>query len=251
MINIMIKLFKKKEQARSVNEVIEEIHKTFYTEVDRLLAEAGIVKSTESDKVDLLVKADKLKALGFTQAKEAQEGAKEAQRISTLVIENEKNRTLMEAIRHFSFKYPNYKFITEDSVKKICEKYGLVYGFVSGYIGSVPDENLKHIEEFKIDVEDECFEERTTTMNVWGDTKVKYLNHTQNLLARENKPRHGSIYYIINYDLCPLEIAATQKDFNSQGMEVKNFKVSYPDPIVLKPVWFAGSKHYLVVTAWS
>ena len=37
-------------------------------------------------------------------------------------------------------------------------------------------------------------------------------------------------------------------------MELKNFKLSkieIPDPVVLKPVFFKGMKHYLIVTAWG
>ena len=53
---------------------------------------------------------------------------------------------------------------------------------------------------------------------------------------------------------CPLEIAAPVKDFNMEGLEVKNNKIQkmqIPDPIVLKPVIFKGKKHYLIVTAWG
>jgi hypothetical protein len=53
---------------------------------------------------------------------------------------------------------------------------------------------------------------------------------------------------------CPLEIAAPASDFDTTGMELKNFKLSpieFPDPIVLQPVFFEGSKHYLIVTAWG
>jgi len=37
-------------------------------------------------------------------------------------------------------------------------------------------------------------------------------------------------------------------------MKVKDFKISkieIPDPVVLKPVYYGGQKHYLIVTAWG
>ena len=58
-----------------------------------------------------------------------------------------------------------------------------------------------------------------------------------------------------NIDMeCPLEIAAPVKDFNMDGMEVKDFKIikqEIPDPVVLKPVVFNSTKYYLIITAWG
>ena len=61
----MFKLFEKQITAamqsiaarkKSTNELIDEIHESFYTEVDRLLAEAKITNSLHSDKQDLIDK---------------------------------------------------------------------------------------------------------------------------------------------------------------------------------------------------
>lgn len=84
--------------------------------------------------------------------------------------ENKEKEALIVAINHFSVKYPNHKFITEGSVKKICQKYGLVYGEISRYKGEVPDKNLKAIEDFKIDEYDECYVEYRTSS--WDNFRV-------------------------------------------------------------------------------
>jgi hypothetical protein len=278
--NNMFKLFKKSTlnnvattepnadlRVKTVNEVIEEIHETFYTEVDRLLAEAKIANSLDTDKQDLIEKCARLKALGFTNTKEVKEAEAEIARLDELKRDNETKKTLIEAINYFSFKYPNYKFITEKSVEKICAKYNLVYGEIDRYIGTVPDKNLKHIEDFKVLEDDECF---VFEVLYRGSESMKKEYNTSEEFKREQFKReqefknyHGYYRYSMLMDRvnyieinmkCPLEIAAPLKDFNMEGMEVKGHKISkieIPDPIVLKPVIFNKQKHYLIVTAWG
>lgn len=276
----MFKLFKKNNEGqvvinkpmalKSTNEIIEEIHETFYSEVDRLLADAKILRSTETTKQDLIDKCKKLEELGFAQTKECVEAKSELDRIAKINIENSQRDHLCSAIEYFSVKYPNYKFITEDSVKKICAKYNLVYGEVSKYTGTVPDKNLKHIIDFKIDEEDECAIDEEFYLRSFGSQSVKKIYMSGKKLnddkKRQEKERDDD--YIAYYrammirsmntrnvkQICPLEIAAPLKDFNMTASEVKDFKISkleIPDPVVLKPVFFEGRKHYLIVTAWG
>lgn len=259
-------------RGKTTNEVIEEIHETFYTEVDRLLADAKISRSLDTDKSELIAKCERLKALGFTNTKEVKEAEAEIARLSQLKQENESKKTMIEAINYFSMKYPNYKFITEKSVEKICAKYNLVYGAIDRYIGTVPDKNLKHIEDFKVLAEDECHVEEDHMQGGSGSSRLihrKYKSHSDFLREKELQAEgmDGEAFYHAGYlqahrsmfmktiDMkCPLEIAAPVKDFNMEGMEVKGHKISkieIPDPVVLKPVIFAGQKHYLIVTAWG
>lgn len=275
IIQTMINLFKKSESnkvavaesdadltGKSVNDIIEEIHETFYTEVDRLLADVKVLRSLDTDKQDLLDKCQRLKSLGFKNTKEVKEAEDEIKRLDKLKRENENNEKLANAIEYFSFKYPNYKFITEDSVKKICAKYNLVYGSVEHYIGTVPDKNLKHIEEFKIDENDECHWHREWYQDAFfgkfGE-KQHYQTVKESIKSQESITPEG-IYLrigdgkVVIDSSCPLEIAAPAKDFNMESMEVKNYQISkieIPDPVVLKPVIYEGVKHYLIVTAWG
>lgn len=240
---------------KSDKEIIEEIHETFYTEVDRLLVSAKVSNSLVSNKQGLIDKCARLKTLGFQNTKEVKEAQSEIDRLNNLEIENRQKSSLIEAIDYFSIKYPNHKFITEDSVKKICDKYNLVYGSVDRYIGTVPDKNLKQIEDFKISEEDEAY---FTAIDGTSNIKVQFFNVKEYELAYK-KLKGG--YYSSNYNYARItggklmmEIAAPLKDFNMTNQEVKDFKISniyVPDPVVLQPVVFKNQRYYLIVTAWG
>ncbi len=255
-------------KGKSTNEIIEEIHHSFYSEVDKLLADAKIANSLDTDKQDLIDKCARLKALGFTNTKEVVEAEMEITRLHQLEQENIRKKNLIEAINYFSFKYPNYKFITEDSVKLICEKYNLVYGSIERYIGTVPDKNLKQIEEFQIHENDHCyFEESGSHHYFTGMPEVNRRVFYDKEIAdkkKEDKMKVSLEYrhlmhlsrsnYFEREGKSPLEIAAPVKDFDMQGMAVVNSKIckiEIPDPVVLFPVVFKAQKHYLIVTAWG
>ena len=255
-------------------EIIEEIHESFYTEVDRLLEEAKVLKSLDTEKQDLIDKRNRLVALGITNSKEVKEAQKELDRLSYLDRENKHKESLKEAIEYFSFKYPNYKFITEESIVKICKRYGLIYGSIDKYIGAVPDANLKHIEDFKIDEGDRCIErklERSWTIN----THISYISvadYKKNI-EKENEKNYNEndnsfrLYTtpieirlsmpdeIERFNVMPLYIAAPIDDFDTNKMDVNEFKLKdmpkIPDPVVLNPVCFKNKLYYLVVTAWG
>lgn len=233
---------------KSTEEIIEEIHETFFTEVDRLLAEAGVKHSLETEKQHVLNKANRLKNLGFLKSNVVIEAKGEQQRLDELKKENDGKVELIEAITYFSNKYPQYKFITEESVKKICNKYGLIYGNVADYKGNVPEKNLIDIECFSIEDIDECyFSEVSSQFNFSRIERPKRYG--------SKDMKYGEVdyfTYISCPELCALEIVAPFKDFDLQGKEIKDFKIQdIPDPIVLKPVVFNNKKHYLIITAWG
>ena len=238
----------------NVNDIIEEIHKSFYTEVDSLLMIANNQHSLETDKQVLIDKCNKLRALGFTNTKEVIEAQSEISRLDKLKTENAKKQDLINAIDYFSVNYPNYKFITEDSVLKICEKYGLVYSTVNHYIGTVPDKNLQHIQDFQIKDEDKC---AILVDKVRLSDYLVYL-YREEAIQRASKLCKGNLINTTKHTvaLLPLEIVAPLSDFNLQDKQVENFKLSYipkpvPDPVVLQPVFWNGQKHYLIITAWG
>jgi len=240
-------------KGRTTNEIIEEIHETFYTEVDKLLAEAKVANSLETDKQEAIDKCNRLKALGFTNSKEVIEAQKEIDRLNALEAENRAKESLIKAIDYFSFKYPQYKFITEHSVKGICAKYGLIYGKINRYIGTVPDKNLKHMEDFKINHEDNCFEEYFNTPYIdFGSRRTgqRFMNGAE---YSELDTRQKMSQYTC-YEHHKLEIAAPKSDFDLEGYGVKDHKISkieIPDPVVLHPVCYNNQKYYLIVTAWG
>lgn len=237
--------------------IIEQIHEDFYSEVDKLLKYAKIKNDESYSNPTLVDKANRLRSLGFSSTKESKESFKDEARVEELKRENARKEGLREAILYFSNKYPMYKFITEDSVKKICKKYGLVYGDVSKYIGSVPEKNLREIENFKIEDKDICarsFEEYFSLngSDIISERLVPYKGKNESII--DTRHNSSSIISYIKHEILPLEIAAPLKDFKMEDSEIKDFKVSkieIPDPVVLQPIHFKGSKHYLIVTAWG
>jgi hypothetical protein len=246
---------------QTMSEIIKEIHETFYTEQERLFENANEVHSLETEKQDLIDKRERLVAQGFKNTAEVKEADEEIKRISKLQAKNEENKRLQAAIRYFSFKYPNYRFITDESVDKICEKYNLVVGSVDLYEGTVPDVNLKHIEEFKVADEDVSWN-RTVSDIMTSFTKVITPREAKMELdikkAQEERMDrgvfwgHNSMYTSVRRT--SLDIVAPKKDFKKESVRVKGNRVGLPeilDPIVLQPVFFDDKKYNLIVTAWG
>lgn len=238
-----------KQKLKKTDELIKEIHESFYTEVDKLLASAKISHSLENKNEHLTDRSLRLKKLGFINTKEVLDAEESVIKTNKLAEENKQNNILIEVINYFSFKYPCYKFITKESVKRLCAKYNLIYGEVDRYKGTVPDKNLRHIEDFKISKEDDCYYERTINL---------YFPTLDTMDSREERNR----YYVearpfdawTHTGKCKLEIVAPEKDFDMTGYEIINHQISkipVPDPIVLYPVCFKNNKYYLIVTAWG
>jgi len=243
---------------KTTNQIIEEIHESFYTEVDRLLEGTKVIKSTKTKYEALIKKSEELKALGFTNTKECIEANKEIARLNEIKEYNKNNEELNKVILYFQQKYPLNKFITEDSVKKICEKYNLIYSTIDKYIGTVPDKNLKEIQNFKLKEEDSCYLLETFTFGYSGTIilKNKFCNFKQykDYLDRNNDFRISNENMRERITICKLEIAAPLKDFNTTDSKVKDFKLStieIPDPVVLQPVIYNNNKYYLILSAWG
>lgn len=242
-------------EKKTTEEIIDEIHTTFYTEVDRLLSEAKKLNQIESDKQHLIDKSKSLIDLGFTNTKEVRIAEEEIKKIDKLKQNNAEKQDLVKAINYFTIKYPNYKFITEESVKKICEKYGLVYGNVSRYEGVVPTKNLEEIKNFSIKEEDRCYDKKIEYIGTLRlkENETVYVGHSYITKKRKiRNPKNKKIEITPS----PLEIAAPKKDFNLTDKRIVNYKLEdkkkeIPDPIVLQPVFFENKKYYLIVTAWG
>jgi hypothetical protein len=243
---------------RNVEEIIQEIHETFFTEVDRLLEMAGIRKSEETEKQALLDKARVLKDLGFGNTKEVKEATAEFTRITNIQHENDAKAELIKAIQFFQYKYPLYKFITGEAVERICKKYNLLCGPVDKYIGTVPDLNVKQMQNFKIEPINAAYEvgwrksrEKRIRVVDYADYKTTQLEHAK----IDETPRPVGMCDFSHSKICrrkPLQICAPQSDFDMQRMTANGHMLEeIPDPVVLQPVMWNGKEYFLVVTAWG
>jgi hypothetical protein len=117
-------------------------------------------------------KAACLKRLGFSGTMEVVEWSRlekqkedEDRRIANLKYDEEKKlqkrvlaleaeKKVHDRVAYYRNTYPSFKFITDDQLNGICEKYGLVYSEVSDYVGDVPDKNLREIEDSRVSILD-------------------------------------------------------------------------------------------------
>ncbi len=262
-----MKLFKKTEQVvaepkQTLQQQIQEIHETFFTEVQRLEQQAKVKEDETPEDPKLLEKAERLRKLGFDTTKESRKAQEEEARLMNVRSRNFNKEKMIEAIRYFQIKYPQYKFITEESVKKICKKYGLIYGPVGKYKGDVPEKNLRQIEEFNIHPEDKVWVRYLRDTSVMGRGPVSIgIADYEDVKRWEEEQKISDLPPAVirmrndeYYEEDPLEIAAPKDDFDTQDMEIEDYKLtqkSIPDPVVLQPVQHRLEKYYLIVTAWG
>lgn len=237
---------------------IQQIHREFNTASESLLLEVQKIIN-ESD----VEKGKRLLAAGF-------KNAKQTEKIS--MIDN----SLIPLIEHYKVAYPNNKFITEEMVTAICNKYNLVCAPIDKYKGFVPEKNLQQIERFVLKSEDAATDELIITA-AWntkatGDFTIKSrgaafihkhiglktipINHPAITWLRGAPFEYiggGYIEKYIRVDRQSKMICAPQKDVITEGLKkVGKFffsfiEVTTPDPVVLQPV----KGGYLIITAWG
>lgn len=106
--------------------------------------------------------ADRLHALGFTQAQGADYKAKkqEAERLGALVVK-------------YETEYPGLKFIHSEAMDRVCKKYKLTIGKPSNYTGDIPEWALKAIEDNKHLIR--TWEEPIRQIFAWGTGGVDWM----------------------------------------------------------------------------
>lgn len=232
----MFKLFKAK---KTTDEVIAEIHSDFDTASERLLKEAKEIVAQDTGK------GDRLRSLGFSNAlpvKETDDVRKAQYEV----------RQLAERVSYFNQWYPHNKFITEQSVQRICEKYGLVFADAQYYKGDVPEKNLREMEQFVLRKEDMVVDPigsivsrlRSSMMGIdWGYGFVAPRSEW------DDSPLPSYEYKEPKATKPSFKICAPEKDFDTTMLDKKGHKLelNIPDPIVLQPV----KGGYLIVTKWG
>jgi len=190
-------------------ELIEDIHNEVYSAHYLLLKEAENILNKPIDESKVQDYQNLIK-LGFDNEKNIKEHKEEVQKI-------EQSKKTKQTIDYYSFKYPFNKFINEESVIRICNKYGLLLTDVNRFIGGIPEINQKEIINFKIDKK---------------DLPYSY--------SKESEYTSGTGLFII----------ATRDQLNMKSARVQGHKlvdIVKEDPIVLQPV----KEGYLIVSAWG
>lgn len=249
---------------------VKEIRETFYTEVDRLLEQANLKVVTKILDEPFRERAKALSELGFLNHPHVNECKEKEAKERALEYENGMKDVLIEAIRYYTQKYPQYKFITFDSVGKICKKYGLIYAPVNYFIGEIPQKNLEHMVSFKIDPLDKAVLSRRHGVDFMDfekqiDNPDRYTGTTYKVDTTDYTEVgiYGKVY-TRNVEFAPLIIAAPRKDFGNfpygSRIDEKTGALVIPqDPIVIQPVRriydMDGRKYQfvggLIVTAWG
>ncbi len=250
--------------------IVDEIHNEFFTAGENILYEAqSLLKECETKD---LKKGERLAALGFNKTREAVVSAETKNKIST-------TKEIADLVMYYRVNYPNNKFITEEQVKSICEKYNLVCGVIGLYKGFVPECKLTTIENFSLLKKDKIDMSKPyyfTTINNssddWVLSSIAIDDIVPNYIDWLNKRKNGYHYTenalknhttkcricssiafpeLMN-DYVSLHICAPAKDMDLTDKEIKNkykvnTKIHIPDPVVLQPV----KGGYLIICAWG
>lgn len=231
----MFNLFKKKvvvvqdsQPVVTINEdtvsIEEKIHEDVYSAQELLLASARDIlnRSLSFDQE----KYDRLKSLielGFGNAKEVAE-------VRELEEKKKESDELHKQITYYQQEYPFNKFIDEESVKKICKKYGLLLARVSDYIDDIPDKNQKEIVAFKVREKDVRYPSEVLRSSIFS------------IMLLDGQPR-GDEKVKGEY----LLVIAPAHKLNTEDKIIDGHTLKIKDPIVLQPV----EKGYLIVSSWG
>jgi len=267
----MFKLFSTKKETPKYPEIVEQIHNEFFTAGDTILGEAK--KLLEELEVKDLEKGKRLAAAGFSKTREAVVAVETENKLAT-------TKEIADLVMYYQVNYPNNKFITEEQVKQICEKYGLVCGDTSMYKGFVPESKLALIEMFKLNKKDIPFMQLFGTRHQSAGFNDSVYDEPIGYLSQEDViddwAKKGNRFYMIvasevsgkyirkgiadqyvgNWGyveakpfVSKFKICAPLKDMEiPQGKELKGYKIQdIPDPVVLQPV----KGGYLIICAWG
>lgn len=234
------------ETVKDPQVLVAEIHNEFDTATERLLNEAKDILS-KGDKVKQ-DKAQRLKSLGFSQAKPVISTQKQLE-------DEKKSKEVADAIMYYQQWYPNNKFITDQEVEKICKKYSLVCGEVGYYTGDVPEKNLSEIESFKLRDEEKI--SRSNYDDYFDNQRMRSFMQSQRRafgigdIGEHMQPRYDNkpTEYVERLVTPSLKICAPVKDFDTTRMRVEEgYKLKeIPDPIVLQPI----KNGYLIISKWG
>lgn len=251
---------------KTQQQIITEIHNEFDTAQDRLLEQANKILSTPNSEAVQSI-SDRLIKIGFVNTPTAKKGKE----VKKELVET---REQAELISYYKNTYLFLKFLTEDELNRICDKYNLIHAPVANFIGEVPEKNIKDIEQAQTlrasDVVTNKIIQKVKFHNKKSIYETAWSN--QDIIKKLNIPsefegekfRHTFLFdewVVTNYktpegmrwfadeiittkiDRSGLFIAAPALDFNLEGLSknTKNgffsvFETKVKDPIVFRYV---------------
>jgi len=236
-------------------DVVHEIHNEVYSASDKLLKWAqGILNADVKMNKE---KAERLSKLGFTNTPEVLTAENHNKNVDAA-------KTKSDIVNYYKTKYPLYKIIDEDAIKRVCGKYGLYIGEIGLFTGFVPESKLDEIEKFQIKDEDCAYTESNLA---WGGSMHRTFKDYQDHLyeiedlksrevlidieGRQIEQIRISGYFHRYFSKTPLQIMAPVKDMKiSESHRIVGHKIVVKDdPIVLAPLKEEG--FYMIVTAWG
>lgn len=259
--------------------IIEKIHEEFKRSADSSLKKSKkFLKSYKPIEIKESSDVDFLKSIGFNnvdfvrQQDEFNKNAVEKNFQDTLKLENDK--ALAERILELKKLYPNYSVVTEDTIKSICNKYGLVFASSKYYTGSIPNKNIAELQEFTknvvIDDDNKIYYRFITKHSIYEKSNEEFLKKYLSIYITKERyddsPRDFYYDAVVpiyekdddNYELVDFFIAAPPKDFNFEKINIyssfingivyaKNSEIlsaakgvktiqMIEDPVIVKPI---------------
>jgi len=111
-----------------------------FQEVQHELNKESLFIKGDFDVEDFRKKGDFLTNIGFENS------------IATKLYNSISNG--VQVINNYKVKYPNYKFILEPQLERVCEKYDLYVRPLEFFLGDIPEKNVQDLMNFKVDYRD-------------------------------------------------------------------------------------------------
>lgn len=250
------------ETGKTINaiELVEEIHNEFDSASQNILDEAQKILDGASDK--LIEKAKRMQRIGFSNSREVK---------ALNALSQQVNEPLINKIKSYQAQY-KMKFITEEAVDKICDKYNLIGVPISNFTGTIPEKNLKEIEDCPVIAHSDRRRDKIKILKCWSQKNLFFQGlYAAHIHAKHHKEyfdendlmdegllqdKDGTNIWIEKYETIKAEsfmICCNKEDANISGLKkignkfMNAMKVTVPDPVILKPV----DGGYLIVTKWG
>ena len=128
-------------KTKRIHAEIDSAQDRLLDQADKLLQELGIPTEAKLEE-----KAMRLEMIGFIKSEPVLRNQKLKADIQNKSQRLVKTKELAELIRYHKQTYPFQKFLTEEELDRICDKYSLTYAPIAHYKKDVPDKNIRDIE---------------------------------------------------------------------------------------------------------